>query len=199
MKIICIGRNYTEHIKELNNEVPDSPVIFMKPSTAIIREGQDFYYPEFSKDIHYECELILKIGKNGKYIKPAFALDYIHEISVGIDFTARDLQTQLKNKGLPWELSKSFDQSAVIGRFIPFERKEYSFSLTKNDKTVQEGNTQYMLHSFAEIIIFISQYFTLQTGDIIFTGTPQGVGGIAVGDKYRGYIEQEELLQLAIK
>ena len=199
MKIICIGRNYTEHIKELNNETPEKPVIFLKPSTAILREGQDFYYPEFSKDIHYECEIILKIGKNGKHIKPKFALDYISEISVGIDFTARDLQTELKNKGLPWELAKSFDQSAVIGRFIAFESKTHTFSLTKNKETVQEGQTDWMLHSFADIIVFVSQFFTLQTGDILFTGTPKGVGPIAIGDFYQGFLNGEKLLEVQIK
>lgn len=199
MKIICIGRNYTEHIKELNNEIPDKPVIFLKPSTAILREGQDFYYPEFSKDIHYECEIILKIGKNGKHIKPKFALDYISEISVGIDFTARDLQTELKNKGLPWELAKAFDQSAVIGRFIPFEAEKHGFSLTKNNVTVQDGHTDFMLHTFADIIVFVSQFFTLQTGDIIFTGTPKGVGPIAIGDFYQGFLNGEKLLEVQIK
>jgi acylpyruvate hydrolase len=199
MKIICIGRNYTEHIKELNNETPEKPVIFLKPSTAILREGQDFYYPEFSKDIHYECEIILKIGKNGKHIKPKFALDYISEISVGIDFTARDLQTELKNKGLPWELAKAFDQSAVIGRFIGFEAKTHRFSLTKNKETVQEGQTDWMLHSFTDIIVFVSQFFTLQTGDIIFTGTPKGVAPIAIGDFYQGFLNGEKLLEVQIK
>ena len=199
MKIICIGRNYTEHIKELNNELPEKPVIFLKPSTAILREGQDFYYPKFSKDIHYECELILKIGKNGKYIQPKFALDYISEISVGIDFTARDLQNELKQKGLPWELAKGFDQSAFIGKFIPFENNDYAFSMAKNKNIVQKGNSRQMIHSFADIIVFVSQYFTLQTGDLIYTGTPQGVGGIAIGDIYEGFLEEERLFTMVIK
>ena len=199
MKIICIGRNYTEHIQELKNETPDAPVIFMKPSTALLRDGSAFYYPEFSKDIHYECECILKIGKNGKHIQPQFALSYISEISVGLDFTARDVQTGLKQKGLPWELAKSFDQSAAIGQFIPFEPKQYTFSLQKNGTTVQEGDTNHMIYSMQDMIVFVSQFFTLQQGDILFTGTPKGVGPIAIGDTYEAFLNGERLLSLEIK
>lgn len=199
MKIICIGRNYHEHIKELKNETPEAPVIFMKPSTAILKDGSSFYYPEFSKDIHYECECIVKIGKNGKYIQPQFALGYISEISVGIDFTARDVQAQLKQKGLPWEIAKAFDQSAAIGHFVPFEPKDYTFSMTKNGETVQQSDTRHMINSFQEMIVHVSQFFTLQQGDILFTGTPQGVGPIAIGDRFEAYLMGQKLLSIDIK
>lgn len=202
MKIFCVGRNYSEHAKELNNAVPTEPVIFMKPSTALLKSGDTFYYPDFSKSIHYECELILKIGKNGKYIEEKFAHKYIEAISVGIDFTARDVQNKLKEKGLPWELAKAFDGSAVAGNFIPYEniadKNNIRFSLKKNDLVVQQGNSQDMIFSFGKIISFVSQYFTLQKGDLIYTGTPQGVGEVQIGDILEAELLGDVLMQCKV-
>jgi 2-keto-4-pentenoate hydratase/2-oxohepta-3-ene-1,7-dioic acid hydratase in catechol pathway len=203
MKIFCVGRNYSEHAKELNNAVPESPVIFMKPATALLKDGAPFYYPEFSKSIHYECELVVKINKNGKHIQEKFARKYFDEITVGIDFTARDLQNNLKTKGLPWELAKGFDGSAVLGNFIPLENisleKGIHFSLKKNDTIVQQGNSNDMIFSIEKVIAFISAYFTLQKGDLIYTGTPAGVGEVAVGDKLEAFIENQSLMRCEIK
>ena len=204
MKIICIGRNYVDHIKELENETPSDPVIFMKPDTAILLKKQPFFIPDFSEDLQYETELIIKINKIGKHISPKFAHKYYDEVSVGIDFTARDLQTKLKNKGLPWECSKAFDGSAVIGKWINKSSlnngmDELSFSLKKNDETVQEGLTKLMLYSVDELIAYISKFFTLKIGDIIFTGTPAGVGKVQPEDKLKAYLEGEELLHIKIK
>ncbi len=204
MKIICIGRNYVDHIKELENETPSDPVIFMKPDTAILLKKQPFFIPDFSEDLQYEIELIIKINKIGKHISPKFAHKYYDEVSVGIDFTARDLQTKLKNKGLPWECSKAFDGSAVIGKWINKSSlnngmDELSFSLKKNDETVQEGLTKLMLYSVDELIAYISKFFTLKIGDIIFTGTPAGVGKVQPEDKLKAYLEGEELLHIKIK
>lgn len=203
MKIICIGRNYVEHINELNNQRPDEPVIFLKPDTAILPKDSPFYIPDFSNDIHYEVEILVKINKVGKYIDKKFASKYYDEIGLGIDFTARDLQSKLKEKGLPWEKSKSFDGSAVIGNFI--SKKKFSsleninFGLIINENIVQKGNTNQMIWKIDEIIEHVSQFFTLKTGDIIFTGTPAGVGKINHNDRLEGFIEDEKLFTLDIK
>lgn len=192
MKIICIGRNYREHAEELGNEVPEKPVIFMKPDTALLK-GRDFYIPEFSQDIHYELEVVLKISRNGKYILKENAHSYYHEIGLGIDFTARDLQSELKSKGLPWELAKGFDGSAAVSSFYSkseFNLENLSFSLQKNKTVVQSGNTRDMMFSFDEIIAFVSRFFTLRTGDLIFTGTPKGVGKIAENDLLEAWLEE---------
>jgi 2-keto-4-pentenoate hydratase/2-oxohepta-3-ene-1,7-dioic acid hydratase in catechol pathway len=192
MKIICIGRNYAAHAKELNNPIPEQPVVFMKPASALLVNRKPFYYPEFSQDIHFETELVLRIGKNGRHIQPEFALDYIEAISLGIDFTARDLQSSLKAKGQPWELAKGFDGSAVIGDFMPPERlpalSNVEFYLEKNGERVQHGLTKDMLFSFQDIICFVSRYFKLQMGDFIYTGTPAGVGPVKIGDELRGFL-----------
>ena len=203
MKIICIGRNYAKHIEELQNEKPDAPVIFMKPDTAILPKKFPFTIPEFSSDIHHEIEIIVKISKVGKYIEPQFASRYYDEISVGIDFTARDLQQQLKDKGLPWEKAKAFDGSAVIGDFISkkvFNSKEnINFELRKNGTTVQNGNSSLMLWKIDELIAYVSQYFTLKIGDIIFTGTPEGVAAVKSDDVLEGFLEQHQLLRIQVK
>ena len=207
MKIICIGRNYADHAKELNNPIPSRPVVFMKPASALLVNGKPFYYPEFTKDLHYEAELVLKIGKNGRHVQPEFALDYIQEIGLGIDFTARDLQSELKAKGHPWELAKGFDGSAVLGSFVkPAELPGFSnleFYLEKNGERVQHGFSKDMLFSFQDIICFVSQYFKLQMGDLIYTGTPAGVGPIAIGDSLRAFlmtrIGAQELLRCDVK
>ena len=202
MKIICIGRNYAEHAKELGNEIPENPVIFMKPDTAILKKGSDFYIPEFSDDVHYELEVVLKISKGGKYIHAEKASNYFEEIGLGIDFTARDLQSQLKAKELPWELAKGFDGSAVVSEFYKksdFDMRNLSFSLMKNKEKVQDGNTSMMIFSPEKIIAFVSQYFTLKTGDLIFTGTPQGVGKVAENDILQAFLEDEKVLDLRIQ
>ena len=203
MKIICIGRNYTDHIEELSNERPKEPVIFIKPDSAVLPKEQDFYRPEFSNDIHYEVELLVKIQKVGKHIAEEFASNYYDEIGLGIDFTARDLQTQLKQKGLPWEKSKGFDGSAVIGKWVSkaqFENLEnISFSLEKNGVQVQSGNSGLMLWKIDEIIAYVSQFFMLKKGDVIFTGTPAGVGPVQENDVLVGKIEQEVKLRTIIK
>ena len=189
MKIICIGRNYADHAKELNNPIPARPVVFMKPPSALLVNGKPFYYPEFTKDLHYEAELVLKIGKNGRHVQPEFALDYIQEVGLGIDFTARDLQSELKSKGQPWELAKGFDGSAVLGSFVALNQlpglSNVEFFLEKNGERVQHGFSKDMLFSFQDIICFVSQYFKLQMGDLIYTGTPAGVGPVTVGDQLR--------------
>ncbi len=195
MKIICIGRNYVAHVQELNNDVPEYPVLFMKPPSALLINDKPFYYPEFSKNIHFEIELVLKIGKNGRHIQPEFANEYIQEIGLGIDFTARDLQDQCKKKGHPWEIAKSFDHSAVLGQFVeatkltPFN--DLKFHLTKNGKKVQEGSSLNMIFDFNYLICYISKYFKIQMGDYIFTGTPAGVGPIQIGDLLEGYLEMD--------
>ncbi|RLJ33754.1 2-keto-4-pentenoate hydratase/2-oxohepta-3-ene-1,7-dioic acid hydratase in catechol pathway [Chryseobacterium sp. 7] len=200
MKIICIGRNYSEHAKELGNEIPENPVIFMKPDTAVLK-GNDFYIPEFSNDIHYELEVVLKISKGGKYIQKEAANKHYEEIGLGIDFTARDLQSELKSKGLPWELAKGFDGSAVVSSF--FKKENFSldnlrFSLLKNKDKVQDGNTKDMMFNFDDIIAFASQYFTLRVGDLIFTGTPKGVGKVDEDDILEAYLEDEKILDIRI-
>lgn len=202
MKIFCVGRNYSEHVAELGNAVPSEPVIFTKQDTAILKNGEPFYHPDFSNDIHYEVELVLKIQKMGKKIKPAFALQYISEIGIGIDFTARDKQQELKQKGLPWELAKGFDGSAPLGDFIPMNQLDLtniSFSLQQNGKVVQQGNSADMIFSFAQIVSFISQYFTLKVGDLIYTGTPVGVGKVNIGDTLEGFIGNQKMLTCEIK
>lgn len=203
MKIFCIGRNYVDHAKELGNEVPSEPLVFMKPPTALLINNKPFYYPDFSKDIHYECEIVVKIGKNGKNIQPQFAKNYIKEISLGIDYTARDLQTKLKEKGHPWEIAKGFNGSAVIGDFIPLEQFEdvnnIHFHLIKNGEKVQIGNTKDMLFNIEKIITHISKYFLIHQGDYIYTGTPAGVGPIQIGDLLEGYIQEDKIFQCRIK
>ncbi len=202
MKIICIGRNYAEHAQELGNEVPEKPVIFMKPDTAILKKGTDFYLPEFSDDIHYELEVVLKISKGGKYIEEKNAAEYYNEIGLGIDFTARDLQTTLKGKGLPWELAKGFDGSAVVSKFFKkdnYDIRNLHFALNKNKEKVQDGDTAFMIFSPEKIIAFVSQYFTLKAGDLIFTGTPAGVGKVAENDILEGFLEDKKVLHVRIQ
>lgn len=191
MKIICIGRNYAEHARELNNPVPAVPLIFMKPSSALLVDNKPLYYPEFTKDLHYEAEIVLKICKNGKAIQPQFAQKYYKEIAFGIDFTARDLQDKCKEKGHPWEIAKGFDGSAAISDFISLdkvERNAIQFQLKKNDEVVQNGNTKDLIFSFDYLIAYISKYFKLQMGDYIYTGTPAGVGPVKIGDRLEGLI-----------
>ena len=202
MKIICIGRNYAEHAKELGNEVPENPVIFMKPDTAVLKKGSDFYIPEFSDDVHYEVEVVLKMSKGGKYISEENAPKYYDEIGLGIDFTARDLQSKLKDKGLPWELAKGFDGSAVVSDFVKkedFDLQNLNFSLIKNKEKVQEGNTSMMIFSPEKIIAFVSQYFTLRVGDLIFTGTPKGVGKVSENDILDGFLEDQKMFSVRIQ
>ena len=203
MKIICIGRNYTDHIKELDNEKPKDPVVFHKPDTALLLKGQPFFIPQFSEDVHYEVEVLVKINRIGKHIQPQFAPKYYDEIGLGIDFTARDLQAQLKAKGLPWEKAKGFDGSAVIGQWInknelpPIDQLQ--FELIKNDTIVQQGNTALMLWKIDELIAYVSQFFTLKIGDVLFTGTPAGVGPVAINDRLIGKLESRELFSIKIK
>jgi acylpyruvate hydrolase len=203
MKIICIGRNYAEHAKEMNSAIPAEPVFFLKPDTALIKDNQPFYYPDFSKEVHHEVELVLKINKPGKNIQTQFANKYYNEIGIGIDFTARDIQAECKKNGLPWEKAKAFDGSAPIGKFIDkkqfSDEKNINFHLKINGNKVQEGNTKNLLFSFDSIIAYISKYFTLRTGDLIYTGTPEGVGPVKIGDRLEAFIEDQKLLDFEIK
>ncbi|OMP31108.1 fumarylacetoacetate hydrolase family protein [Mangrovimonas sp. DI 80] len=203
MKLICIGRNYTEHIAELENERPEEPVVFLKPDTAILLKKQPFFIPDFSNDVHHEVEVLVRINKVGKYIDKKFAHKYYDQIGLGIDFTARDLQAKLKAKGLPWEKAKSFDGAAVIGNWLPKSNFEdvnnINFTLEKNDELVQQGNTNLMLWKIDEIIEYVSKYFTLKIGDIIFTGTPAGVGKVNANDKLVGAIEGTPLFSITVK
>jgi 2-keto-4-pentenoate hydratase/2-oxohepta-3-ene-1,7-dioic acid hydratase in catechol pathway len=203
MKIICVGRNYAEHARELGNEIPSEPVIFMKPKSALLQSHTPFYYPEFTNELHYECELVLRISKNGKYIQERHAPNYYNGITVGIDFTARDLQEELRKNGLPWEKAKAFDNSAAVGRFIDitpaFDKKNISFSLLKNKEQVQKANSSQMLFSFDKIIEHVSGFFSLNIGDLIFTGTPAGVGECVVGDELEAFIGDEMLLKMEVK
>ncbi len=203
MKIIAIGRNYAEHAKELNNPVPAVPVIFMKPDTALLKDNQPFYHPDFSEDIHHEIEIVLKVAKEGKNITEKFASTYYEEIGLGIDFTARDIQQKHKEKGLPWELAKSFDNSAPISNFVPKTQfpdlHQVSFRLDVNQETRQTGNTKDLLFSFEQIIVFISGYITLKKGDLIFTGTPAGVARVKVGDHLEGYLENEKMFDFLVR
>jgi 2-keto-4-pentenoate hydratase/2-oxohepta-3-ene-1,7-dioic acid hydratase in catechol pathway len=203
MKIFCIGRNYAAHAKELGNDVPDEPVVFMKPKSALLQSHTPFYYPEFTNELNYECEIVLRVCKNGKYIQEKHAANYFNGITVGIDFTARDVQDMLKSKGLPWEKAKAFDNSAAVGKFIDLtpqiNKKNINFCLYKNKELVQQGNTGEMTFNFDQIIANISNYFSLNIGDLIFTGTPAGVGECVVGDVLEGFIEEQSLLSLEIK
>lgn len=203
MKIIAIGRNYAAHIEELKNEKPSSPVVFLKPDTALLKNNAPFYHPDFSQNIHHEVELVLKVSKEGKYIQPQFAHRYFEEIGIGIDFTARDLQDQCKAKGLPWEIAKAFNGSAPIGEFLPVnafqDLKDIDFHLLINQELRQKGNTSMMLYDFATIIAYVSQFFTLKKGDLIFTGTPAGVGKVSVGDRLEAFIGEQKLLDFEIK
>ncbi len=203
MKIICIGRNYTNHIAELKNERPTEPVVFMKPDSAVLLKQHPFVLPEFSNDVHHEIELIVKINKVGKYIEPKFAHKYYDEISVGIDFTARDLQDQLKAKGLPWEKAKAFDGSAVIGEFVSKDQfaslEDVNFELIKNGAVAQKGNSSLMLWKIDELVAYVSQFFTLKIGDIIFTGTPEGVAAVQPNDVLEGYLEGQQLFRIQVK
>lgn len=203
MKFICIGRNYTEHIKELQNERPESPVVFIKPDTSILLKKQPFFIPDFSDDIHHEVEVLVKIKKVGKHIDQKFAHKYYDEIGLGIDFTARDVQSRLKEKGLPWEIAKGFDGAAVVGNFFKttaFKNLEnIDFRLEKNGNVVQQGNTALMLWKIDELIAYVSQFFTLKIGDIIFTGTPAGVGRVVPNDVLIGYIENKKAFEIKVK
>jgi len=203
MKIICIGQNYLEHIKELNSAIPDEPVFFLKPDTALLLANKPFYIPDFSNDIHYEVEIVLKINRLGKNISENFAHKYYDELTVGIDFTARDIQKIQKTKALPWEKAKGFDNAAPVGKFVSKDKlpsmNNLNFYLNINAKTVQKGNTSDLLFSFDKIISFISQFITLKIGDLIFTGTPVGVGAVNINDKLEAFLEEEKLLAFEIK
>ncbi|MFC0771808.1 fumarylacetoacetate hydrolase family protein [Terrimonas alba] len=203
MKIFCVGRNYVAHAEELGNDVPDEPVIFMKPKSAMLQPHAPFYYPEFTNELHYECELVLRISKNGKYIQDKFASKYYDAITTGIDFTARDIQTELKAKGLPWEKAKAWDNSAVIGKWVPLtelkNKKDINFSLFKNQELVQKGSSANMIHDFDSIVAYISNYFSVNIGDVIFTGTPAGVGEVVVGDELEGVLEDTSMFKLEVK
>lgn len=203
MKIICIGRNYTKHIEELANEKPTDPVVFLKPDSSVLLKQHPFVIPEFTKDVHHEVEILVKISKIGKYIDQKFASQYYNEIGLGIDFTARDLQNELKNKGLPWEKAKAFDGAAVVGDFLPKETfadiNNIDFSLLNNRKTVQSGNTKHMLWKIDEIISYVSQFFTLKIGDLIFTGTPEGVAQVNPNDVLEGYIGSQKMFRINVK
>jgi 2-keto-4-pentenoate hydratase/2-oxohepta-3-ene-1,7-dioic acid hydratase in catechol pathway len=203
MKIIAIGRNYVAHIEELKNEKPDDPVVFCKPDTAILKDNAPFYHPDFSQDIHHEVEVLLKISKEGKNIDPKFAHKYYEEIGLGIDFTARDLQAKQKAKGLPWEIAKAFNDSAPISNFVPkteyADLKNLNFHLLVNGELRQKGNTSLMLYDFDTIIAYISKFFTLKKGDIIFTGTPAGVNAVKIGDRLEGFIEDKKFFDFEVK
>ena len=203
MKIICIGRNYVEHAKELGNAIPEEPVIFMKPKSALLQAHTPFYYPEFTNELHYEVELVLRVSKNGKYIQERHAANYYNGITVGLDFTARDIQDECKKNGLPWEKAKAFDNSAAVGKFIDvtpgFNRNDIAFSLSKNKEIVQKATSKEMIFSFDKIIANISNYFSLNIGDLIFTGTPAGVGECVVGDELEAFLGEQSLLSVEIK
>lgn len=204
MKLFCIGRNYAAHAQELNNPLPDDPVIFMKPPTALLKGGKPFYYPDFSEEVHFECELVIRICRNGKHIQEKFARKYYDRYTLGIDFTARDLQRKLKEKGLPWETAKGFDSAAAIGsEWVELQQnddiQQVTFSLNKNGTTVQQGDASLMLYKVNYLISYLSRYFTLQQGDLIYTGTPAGVGPVAVGDVLEGYVGTTKLLHCEVK
>lgn len=202
MKIICVGRNYADHAKELQNDIPQEPVIFLKPDTALLKDGKPFYLPDHLGEIHHELELVLRICKNGKHISEKFAPDYYDQIGLGIDFTARELQAQLKRKGLPWELAKAFDNSAVLGELRPksaYQLGDLQLQLTVNGEIRQQGHTADMLFGFNKLISFISRYFSLRQGDLIYTGTPAGVGPVVIGDRLEGLLNGETLLTFEVK
>ena len=203
MKIFCIGRNYVAHAEELHSEIPQEPVVFMKPKNALLLNNNPFYYPDFTVDLHYECEIVLRVSKNGKQIRDQYASRYYDQISIGIDFTARDIQTKLKEAGLPWEKAKSFDHSAVVGKMMPVDAlpdiSSVHFSLNKNGAQVQVGDSREMLFSFDALFTHISRYFTVNIGDLVFTGTPAGVGRIQIGDHLEGFLEGEKLLDFEVR
>jgi 2-keto-4-pentenoate hydratase/2-oxohepta-3-ene-1,7-dioic acid hydratase in catechol pathway len=203
MKIFCVGRNYVEHAHELGNDVPDEPIIFLKPKSALLQTHMPFYYPEFTNELHYEAELVLRICKNGKYIQEKHAPKYYNGVTVGIDFTARDVQRDLQAKGLPWEKSKAWDNSAVVGKFIDlkpeFNPDDVNFCLYNNKQIVQQASSSQMIFSFNQIIANISQYFSLNIGDLVFTGTPKGVGECVVGDQLEAFLENDSVLELEVK
>lgn len=203
MKIICIGRNYREHAKEMQADVPVNPVFFIKPDSCLLRNNQPFFYPEFTKDLHYEVEVVLRINRLGRSIKPKFAHRYFDAITLGIDFTARDLQQECKQKGLPWEISKAFDHSAPVGPFIPKEElgdiNALDFRLVINGRVVQQGNTRDMIFGYDELIAYVSRFITFRTGDLIFTGTPQGVGPVQVGDRLQAYLGDRLMLDFFVR
>lgn len=204
MKIICIGKNYADHAKEMNSAVPEKPVFFLKPDTALLGKGQQFYYPDFTKELHHEIEIVVKISKNGKNIEEKFASGYYEEIGLGIDFTARDLQDEAKKKGLPWEIAKAFDNAAVVGeRFLPKTNfndiNAIPFRLDLNGNTVQNGNTKDLIFSIDKVISYVSRFITLRQGDYLFTGTPSGVGPVKIGDRLQGFIDNDQLLDFFIK
>lgn len=203
MKIICIGRNYVAHARELNNEVPDRPVFFLKPDSALVISNRPFFYPEFSNDVHHELEVVIRINRLGRSIEEQYAHRYFNEVALGIDFTARDLQAEQKKKGLPWEIAKGFDYSAPISEFHPLDKygdiHNLSFRLDVNGKTVQNGNTSLMIFSFEKIIAYVSRFMTLKTGDLIYTGTPAGVGPVAINDRLEAYLEGDKLMDFPVK
>jgi len=203
MKIICIGRNYVAHARELNNEVPDKPVFFMKPDSALVTANRPFFYPEFSSDVHHELEVVIRINRLGRSIEERYADRYYSELALGVDFTARDLQAEQKKKGLPWEIAKGFDYSAPVSEFFPVKKygdiHKLSFRLDLNGKTVQDGNTSLMIFSFEKIIAYVSRFMTLKTGDLIFTGTPAGVGPVAINDRLEAYLEGDKLMDFPVK
>lgn len=203
MKIICIGRNYAEHAKELSNPLPEKPIFFLKPDTALVKNNKPFFYPDFSTEIHHEVEIVLQINRTGKYIEEKFAHRYYDKFGIGIDFTARDLQNEHRKNGLPWEISKAFDHSAPVSKFIsvnkPYDINNLSFSLKVNSKTVQEGNTSDLIFTFNKIISYVSKFVTLKIGDLIFTGTPEGVGPVNVGDHLEAFIENKLMLDFYVR
>lgn len=203
MKLICVGRNYVAHAQELGNAVPDDPIIFLKPETALLRPHEDFYIPDFSTDIHHECEVVFRIGKIGKAIQPQFARGYVDGIGLGIDFTARDLQSKLKEKGLPWELAKAFDKAAAVSEFLPMDQftdlRNINFHLNVNGQLRQQGNTGLTLFSIEHILSFVSRYFTLKVGDLIYTGTPAGVAAVQQGDVLEGFLEGKKMFEVKVK
>lgn len=203
MKIFCVGRNYADHATELGNAIPDEPVIFMKPKSALLQPHTPFYYPEFTNELHYEGELVLRVSKNGKYIQDKFASKYYDAVTVGIDFTARDIQNELKEKGLPWEKAKAWDNSATIGKWVPFtnlkNKRDINFALYKNKELVQQGSSKDMIFDFDYIISYISNFFSVNIGDLIFTGTPAGVGEAVVGDELEGFLGEESLFAMEVK
>lgn len=203
MKIFCVGRNYVAHAQELGNDLPDEPVIFMKPKSALLQSHTPFYYPEFTNELDFECELVLRVSKNGRYIQEKFASKYYDAVTVGIDFTARDIQRELIKKGLPWEKAKSWDNSAIIGKWVPFNelqnRRDIQFALHKNKETVQKGNSAAMINDFDCLVSYISNYFSLNIGDLVFTGTPAGVGECVVGDELDGYLEGVKVFEMEVK
>jgi len=203
MKIICIGRNYVAHARELNNEVPDKPVFFMKPDSALVTANRPFFYPDFSTNVHHELEVVIRINRLGRSIEEKYADRYYNELALGVDFTARDLQDEQKKKGLPWEIAKGFDYSAPISEFFPVEKygdiHNLSFRLDLNGKTVQDGSTSLMIFSFEKIIAYVSRFMTLKTGDLIFTGTPAGVGPVAINDRLEAYLEGDKLMDFPVK